>query len=154
MDKAIAILERGVRGHRVGFGMLSVALIVIGAIGLVAIQNGVALGNKALFGAYALPPFGLAVLAYVLLKRYPMLEAMRTSPQDVVWWYLEDRGRNGMHLVVGLANGKLDTLPLDLATDAAPLGVELTRALPHATRGYSQELAERFKANAAQLRLS
>src|SRR5262245_52735972 len=121
MDEALTILDRGVRAHRRGFFFLGGLLVVIGIIGLVAMHGGMELAGRALLGSYVLPPFGLAVIAYVLLKRFPALEALRSAPASVVWWYILDRGRNGMNLVVGLENGKLDELPLDLPTDAAPL---------------------------------
>ncbi len=156
MERGIALLEGTARLTRlffIGIGLLT-AGVGIAMATWVFTHGGLDYPSaKGIAGAVLAPPVGLALLARGLLQRSRALAALRSSPQQIVWWYVRQMGPGDIDVGLGLESGKLDVLSIKASREeAAVIEAGLAKTLPHASRGYSDVLAARFKSDARALR--
>jgi hypothetical protein len=154
VQRVVSAIEEGIRGQRRGYLFLAVFAIVLGLIGILVLDGGDTgsrMARRAVVGAYILPVVGVLAAVWVSTRKYPVLGLVRDEPGKVVWWYVDNRGQNGVHLVVGDETGGKHEAPLTLEAPEV-LRQHMPAWLPHATAGYDADLAARFDAEPATLR--
>lgn len=106
-------------------------------------------------------PFGIAgvlivAFAFRPAAKHPVIRALRDAPEKIVWVYpgnMTVNGRASQTFVnFGLEDGSKKALPIGPRNDPAPLLAHAERILPHATFGFSQDLAKKFRTDPRSMR--
>ena len=102
----------------------------------------------AIMGLFILLGIVLFAMGFQDPEKNKALVALRETPKDIVWVYVQRNHRNGVHvgsqLMLAHVGGKMLPLPLKLGQEDELRGLVLAR-VPHAHVGYDPELEARFK---------